>query len=118
VPSAGIVQGAEPWVQAVGTACPPTDPPSRLGIGQPDVFEHCAQVAHTPGLVALLGPVANQASGGALLQRLDPTARRLIWHRYLREDPITTNQVKRVMGVEVEEQERMEGGRRGVHGGA
>ena len=44
----------------------------------------------------------------ALLERLDPTARRLIWHRYLREHPLTPRQVKRVMGLEVEEQERME----------
>jgi hypothetical protein len=29
----------------------------------------------------------------ALLERLDPTARRLIWHRYLREHPLTPRQM-------------------------
>jgi DNA-directed RNA polymerase sigma subunit (sigma70/sigma32) len=44
----------------------------------------------------------------ALLERLDPTARRLIWHRYLREHPLTPHQLKPVMGLTVEEQERVE----------
>ena len=44
----------------------------------------------------------------ALLERLDSTARRLVWHRYLREHPLTPHQVKHVMGLEVEEPERVE----------
>lgn len=43
-----------------------------------------------------------------LLQRLDPTARRFIWHRYLREHPLTPRQIKKVMGLSVAEQERLE----------
>jgi len=43
-----------------------------------------------------------------LLEQLDPTARRLIWHRYLREHPLTPRQIKKVMGLSVEEQERLE----------
>ncbi|MFM7548986.1 MAG: sigma-70 family RNA polymerase sigma factor [Cyanobacteriota bacterium] len=43
-----------------------------------------------------------------LLERLDPVSRRLLWHRYLREHPLTRRQIKRVMGLAVEEQERLE----------
>ncbi len=43
-----------------------------------------------------------------LLERLDPVSRRLLWHRYLREHPLTRRQIRKVMGLEVEEQERLE----------
>jgi RNA polymerase sigma factor (sigma-70 family) len=43
-----------------------------------------------------------------LLEQLDPTARRLIWHRYLREHPLTPRQIKKVMGLSFEEQEQLE----------
>ena len=43
-----------------------------------------------------------------LLERLDPVSRRLLWHRYLREHPLTPLQIKRVMGLAVEEQKRLE----------
>jgi RNA polymerase sigma factor (sigma-70 family) len=44
----------------------------------------------------------------ALLDRLEPPTRRLIWHRYLREHPLTPRQVRRVMGLSIQEQERLE----------
>jgi RNA polymerase sigma factor (sigma-70 family) len=43
-----------------------------------------------------------------LLERLDAVSRRLLWHRYLREHPLTAKQIKKVMGLGVEEQERLE----------
>ena len=43
-----------------------------------------------------------------LLEQLDPVARRLIWHRYLREHPLTPRQIKKVMGLSFEEQEHLE----------
>lgn len=43
-----------------------------------------------------------------LLERLDPLSRRLLWHRYLREHPLTRRQIKKVMGLALEEQERLE----------
>lgn len=43
-----------------------------------------------------------------LLERLDPLSRRLLWHRYLREHPLTRGQIKKVMGLSIEEQERLE----------
>ena len=43
-----------------------------------------------------------------LLERLDAVSRRLLWHRYLREHPLTRRQIKKVMGLSIEEQERME----------
>jgi RNA polymerase primary sigma factor len=43
-----------------------------------------------------------------LLERLDPVSRRLLWHRYLREHPLTRKQVQRVMGLSLEEQESLE----------
>jgi RNA polymerase primary sigma factor len=43
-----------------------------------------------------------------LLQRLSAEQRRLLWHRYLREHPLSTRQIERVMGLPVAEQERLE----------
>ena len=43
-----------------------------------------------------------------LLERLDAVSRRLLWHRYLREHPLTRRQIKKVMGLSLEEQERLE----------
>jgi RNA polymerase primary sigma factor len=43
-----------------------------------------------------------------LLEQLDPTSRRLLWHRYLRERPLTGRQIKRVMGLELDEQAQLE----------
>jgi len=43
-----------------------------------------------------------------LLERLDAVSRRLLWHRYLREHPLTPKQIKKVMGLGLEEQERLE----------
>ncbi|MFM7641652.1 MAG: sigma factor [Cyanobium sp.] len=43
-----------------------------------------------------------------LLEQLEPAARRLIWHRYVREHPLTPRQIKKVMGLALEEQERLE----------
>jgi RNA polymerase sigma factor (sigma-70 family) len=73
-----------------------------------------AEFTDLPDGEALYGSFLGDGQDGqrrqlpALLERLDPTARRLIWHRYLREHPLTPRQVKRVMGLEVEEQERVE----------
>lgn len=43
-----------------------------------------------------------------LLQRLSAEQRRLLWHRYLREHPLNPRQVQKVMGLEPEEQQRLE----------
>jgi RNA polymerase sigma factor (sigma-70 family) len=43
-----------------------------------------------------------------LLQRLSPVQRRLLWHRYLREHPLSTRQIEKVMGLTPSEQQRME----------
>ncbi len=43
-----------------------------------------------------------------LLQRLNAEQRRLLWHRYLREHPLNSRQIERVMGLTPSEQQRME----------
>ena len=43
-----------------------------------------------------------------LLESLDPIARRYLWHRYLREHPLTPRQIRKVMGLSLEEQQAME----------
>jgi len=43
-----------------------------------------------------------------LLQRLSAEQRRLLWHRYLRELPLNPRQIQKVMGLEPEEQQRLE----------
>jgi RNA polymerase sigma factor (sigma-70 family) len=43
-----------------------------------------------------------------LLQRLQPTQRRLLWHRYLRESPLSQRQIKKLMGLSPEQQEQLE----------
>ncbi|MFN9547742.1 MAG: sigma-70 family RNA polymerase sigma factor [Cyanobacteriota bacterium] len=43
-----------------------------------------------------------------LLERLDVVSRRLLWHRYLREHPLSTRQIKKVMGLSLPEQQRLE----------
>jgi RNA polymerase primary sigma factor len=43
-----------------------------------------------------------------LLQRLSPVQRRLLWHRYLRESPLTERQIKKLMGLSPEQQEQLE----------
>jgi RNA polymerase sigma factor (sigma-70 family) len=43
-----------------------------------------------------------------LLERLDSVSRRLLWHRYLREHPLSPKQIKKVMGLSLEEQQRLE----------
>ena len=43
-----------------------------------------------------------------LLQRLSAEQRRLLWHRYLREHPLNPRQIQKVMGLEPEEQQRLE----------
>ena len=43
-----------------------------------------------------------------LLERLDAVSRRLLWHRYLREHPLTRRQIKKVMGLAIDDQERLE----------
>ena len=43
-----------------------------------------------------------------LLQRLNAEQRRLLWHRYLRELPLNPRQIQKVMGLEPEEQQRLE----------
>lgn len=43
-----------------------------------------------------------------LLDVLEPTERRLLWHLYLREHPLSPRQIQRVMGLERTAQEQME----------
>lgn len=43
-----------------------------------------------------------------LLEGLDSISRRLLWHRYLREHPLTPKQIRKVMGLPLAEQERLE----------
>lgn len=43
-----------------------------------------------------------------LLQRLNAEQRRLLWHRYLRELSLNPRQIQKVMGLEPEEQQRLE----------
>jgi len=43
-----------------------------------------------------------------LLQRLSAEQRRLLWHRYLREHPLNPRQIQKVMGLEPEQQQRLE----------
>jgi hypothetical protein len=43
-----------------------------------------------------------------LLQRLNAEQRRLLWHRYLRELPLNPRQIQKVIGLEPEEQQRLE----------
>ena len=43
-----------------------------------------------------------------LLQCLNPEQRRLLWHRYLREHPLNPRQIQTVMGLEPEQQQRLE----------
>jgi RNA polymerase sigma factor (sigma-70 family) len=43
-----------------------------------------------------------------LLQRLNPEQRRLLWHRYLREHPLNPRQIQKVMGLDPEQQQRLE----------
>jgi RNA polymerase sigma factor (sigma-70 family) len=45
-----------------------------------------------------------------LLTVLDPTERRLLWHLYLREHPLSPRQIQRVMGLDRETQQRLERG--------
>jgi hypothetical protein len=45
-----------------------------------------------------------------LLTVLDPTERRLLWHLYLREHPLSPRQIQRVMGLDRETQQRLEQG--------
>ena len=43
-----------------------------------------------------------------LLQRLNPEQRRLLWHRYLREHPLNPRQIQKLMGLDPEQQQRLE----------
>ncbi|WP_255011998.1 hypothetical protein [Cyanobium sp. Cruz-8D1] len=43
-----------------------------------------------------------------LLQRLSAEQQRLLWHRYLREHPLNRRQIQKVMGLEPEQQQRLE----------
>ena len=43
-----------------------------------------------------------------LLKRLSAEQRRLLWHRYLREHPLNTRQIERVLGLPTAEQARLE----------
>jgi hypothetical protein len=43
-----------------------------------------------------------------LLQHLSAEQQRLLWHRYLREHPLNTRQIEKVMGLDPEQQQRLE----------
>ena len=43
-----------------------------------------------------------------LLQCLNPEQRRLLWHRYLREHPLNPRQIQKLMGLDPEQQQRLE----------
>jgi hypothetical protein len=43
-----------------------------------------------------------------LLQRLSAEQRRLLWHRYLREHPLNPRLIQKVMGLDPEQQQRLE----------
>jgi RNA polymerase sigma factor (sigma-70 family) len=43
-----------------------------------------------------------------LLQRLSAEQQRLLWHRYLREHPLSPRQIEKVMGLDPEQQQRLE----------
>jgi RNA polymerase primary sigma factor len=72
------------------------------------------EVADFPDAAALLASCAGdghdeqRALLPQLLRVLSPTERRLLWHRYLREHPLTLRQLQRVMGLSAEQQEAME----------
>ena len=68
-----------------------------------------------PGL-PLLERIAAPADGAdaehsllpLLLQRLNAEQRRLLWHRYLREHTLNPRQIQKVMGLDPEQQQRLE----------
>ena len=64
----------------------------------PATYATCAADVHDPQRSLL--PL--------LLQRLNPVQRRLLWHRYLREHPLSPRQIQKVMGLPRSEQERLE----------
>ena len=72
------------------------------------------EVADFPDAAALLASCAGDGQDEQrallpqLLRVLSPTERRLLWHRYLREHPLTVRQLQRVMGLSAEQQEAME----------
>jgi DNA-directed RNA polymerase sigma subunit (sigma70/sigma32) len=43
-----------------------------------------------------------------LMRSLRPVERRLLWHRYLREHPLTVRQLERVMGLSPSQQQSLE----------
>jgi DNA-directed RNA polymerase sigma subunit (sigma70/sigma32) len=43
-----------------------------------------------------------------LMRSLRPLERRLLWHRYLREHPLTARQLERVMGLSPTQQQELE----------
>jgi RNA polymerase sigma factor (sigma-70 family) len=96
----------------------PHDKADLLQRAQRLLQEQQAATGRTPSLAWLAQRCGNRgaADGGdpqrallpLLLQRLDPVSRRLLWHRYLREHPLTRQQIEKVMGLEPAEQERLE----------
>ena len=74
----------------------------------------CPELADFPDASALLASCAGdghdpqRALLPQLLRVLSPVERRLLWHRYLREHPLTVRQLQKVMGLSPARQEEIE----------
>ena len=81
---------------------------------EPCPMEEWIQAADFPDAPATLAQCAADGSDPQrsllpqLLQRLNAEQRRLLWHRYLREHPLSPRQIKKVMGLSLAEQEQLE----------
>lgn len=74
----------------------------------------CPELADFPDASALLGRCAGdghdpqRALLPQLLRVLSPAEHRLLWHRYLREHPLTVRQLQKLMGLSPARQEEIE----------
>jgi hypothetical protein len=74
----------------------------------------CPEVADFPDADALLASCARdgqdeqRAMLPQLLRALKPIERRLLWHLYLRENPLTPRQLQKVMGLAPQRQQELE----------
>ncbi len=106
---------AEPG-EAVATALDQlADPrgldPAACAAGEEAAASSAADFPDGPALLqccASDGGDAQRALLPLLLQVLKPVERRLLWHRYLRERPLTVRQLQRVMGLDALQQQAIE----------
>jgi hypothetical protein len=72
------------------------------------------ELADFPDAPALLATCARDGQDEqrsmlpVLMRSLRPVERRLLWHRYLREHPLTVRQLERVMGLSPSQQQSLE----------